>query len=638
MNNNVLLKKASIKTHNNWSVVENNIKNKLISKKKIIFMTFCEMYFYKGGKPLKEDWIGIIHDPEDTNVYYKGRSIINNKNFKKSIPYCKGLFCMSHSLKDWIIKKTNLPAHTINILHHPISDKNLKEFQIEEYKKNKSIIQIGNWLRKTYSIFKINTYINKEILPWNRRTKEELNYFLKKDKVKLTQSENKSVTKVSHVSDDDYNKIFNNKIVFLDLYSSTANNVIMECMKSNNPIIVNRHKSVEEYLGKEYPLFYDKLADVPLFLKNDKLILKAFNYLKNMDKSKFTIQVMADNINTFLYDTYKEKYLLVKPCYKSGNVGDAALIKSISNLFNPNEICIPQTINELDELNINNFKSLIYLGNDCVAYYPDNIPIKKINDFLNVNKKVHIINTSWGNNPLNPDIIKSIANNPNFQIYMIDKYSHELIQKDITFHNTPILSADIAFLLNKNISKKVNKLEEWFNKNNKLIIGINIYDVFKEHNIEVKNKIRKFIVDNKNKYRYLFIPHDSRHKEYEYLQDFCKSCNNIDGYTTNYLDPEYEKHITSKLYFIITVRIHLSILTIPNNIPAIAIAYNGLKTKGSFEHWGLDDLVIEPKNINTINNKIKYIEENYHKIQDTIDKNKEKVKSLAMKTYDNITL
>ena len=45
---------------------------------------------------------------------------------------------------------------------------------------------------------------------------------------------------------------------------------------------------------------------------------------------------------------------------------------------------------------------------------------------------------------------------------MRDKYSHELIQKDIKFNNTPILTADLAFLCKKN------------NLNNYKIIFLNI--------------------------------------------------------------------------------------------------------------------------------------------------------------------
>lgn len=320
--------------------------------------------------------------------------------------------------------------------------------------------------------------------------------------------------------------------------------------------------------------------------------------------------------------------LIVKPCFSDGNIGDEALIKTIIHLFKSDKIFIPQSKHQLNSTNITKFTLLIYFGNDCVPYYPSCIPIKQIIEFLKANKKVYIINTSWGVKLKNTNIIKSIASDPNFYIYMRDKYSHKLIQQDIKFHNTPILTADLAFLCKKNTNNKNPDLEKWLNKSNKPIIGINTHNDFNKYNKLVKNELRKFIIDNKDKYRFLFIPHDTRKKEYEDLKSICNSCKNIDGYTTKYLDPEYEKYITSKLFIVITGRMHLSILTIPNEIPCIAIAYNGLKAKGTFEHWGLEDYVIEPKTIHKIHKKVKYIEKNYKIIQDMINKNKNKVNEL----------
>jgi len=326
------------------------------------------------------------------------------------------------------------------------------------------------------------------------------------------------------------------------------------------------------------------------------------------------------------------------PSYSRGNIGDAALISTLKELFKDNNLIIPYSEHEINSININKIDFLIYFGNDCMAYY--SISKNIIHKCLSNNKKVHIINTSWGSNPKKENImfLESISNNPNFQIYMRDKYSHELIQKDIKFFNTPILTADLGFICNKNTTKKVDKLEEWLNKNNKPIIGINTHNDFKEYNTQVKNELRNFMIKNKDKYKYLFIPHDSRKKEYEDLQLLCKSCDDIDGYTTNYLEPEYEKYITSKLFLVITGRMHLAILTIPNNIPSIAISYNGVKAKGSFKHWELQELVIEPKNINMIYDKVEYIENNYKMLQMRIDNNKENVEKLIEKTINNVKL
>ena len=76
---------------------------------------------------------------------------------------------------------------------------------------------------------------------------------------------------------------------------------------------------------------------------------------------------------------------------------------------------------------------------------------------------------------------------------------------------------------------------------------------------------------------------------------------------------------------------HLSILTIPNCIPSIAVSYNGLKSLGTFSHWDLDNLVIEPQNIEKLSNLVEYIENNYKIIQDKINSKKEYVKELVNK-------
>lgn len=327
--------------------------------------------------------------------------------------------------------------------------------------------------------------------------------------------------------------------------------------------------------------------------------------------------------------------LLRIPSYSKGNIGDAALIATIKIFFKDDNLIIPTNEKELNSIDLNNIDYLVYFGNDCIAYY--GISTNIIKKCLTMNKKVHIINTSWGANPKGINIIQSVANDPNFQIYMRDIYSHELIQKDIQFYNKPILTADLGFLCKKNENNKVDKLEEWMNKSDKPIIGINTHNDFKEYNQNVKNELKKFICANKDKYRYLFIPHDSRKKEYEDLQALHKLCNGINGYTTNYLDPEYEKYITSKLYFVITGRMHLTILTIPNIIPAITISYNGMKAKGSHKHFEIEELVVEPKNIIVINDKVKYIENNYAILQNKIRENKDKVEKMIKENFHHLT-
>lgn len=46
---------------------------------------------------------------------------------------------------------------------------------------------------------------------------------------------------------------------------------------------------MEEYLGKEYPLFYDNIENIPNLLTLEK-IEETYNYMKNIDNSFLRIE------------------------------------------------------------------------------------------------------------------------------------------------------------------------------------------------------------------------------------------------------------------------------------------------------------------------------------------------------------
>ena len=71
------------------------------------------------------------------------------------------------------------------------------------------------------------------------------------------------------ISDDDLKELYaKSKAVILIQNYCLASNVVLECLSMKTPLIVNRVGDIEEYLGKEYPLFLentqedDKLYDI----------------------------------------------------------------------------------------------------------------------------------------------------------------------------------------------------------------------------------------------------------------------------------------------------------------------------------------------------------------------------------------
>jgi hypothetical protein len=102
---------------------------------------------------------------------------------------------------------------------------------------------------------------------------------------------------IEHLPDDQYDNLLSQNIVFLDLVDCSAANTIIECIVRNTPIVINRHPAIEEYIGSDYPLFYDNVDDVKDLLTIKK-IHAAYNYLKNKDKEFLHIEYFVEALRT----------------------------------------------------------------------------------------------------------------------------------------------------------------------------------------------------------------------------------------------------------------------------------------------------------------------------------------------------
>ena len=66
-----------------------------------------------------------------------------------------------------------------------------------------------------------------------------------------------SVNIINKLSNQEYDNLLTENIVFINLIDASAVNTLIECMVRNTPIIINRHPVVVELLGENYPLYYD---------------------------------------------------------------------------------------------------------------------------------------------------------------------------------------------------------------------------------------------------------------------------------------------------------------------------------------------------------------------------------------------
>ena len=119
----------------------------------------------------------------------------------------------------------------------------------------------------------------------------------------------RNITILPELNNQDYEKLFTHSCMYLDLEDTTANNVILECIKFNTPIIVRKHPALIEYLGINYPLFFENIKELTMLENSDYLfsmIKQANTYLQNMNKS----HVLCDTFNNKLkYDIEKLQHI-----------------------------------------------------------------------------------------------------------------------------------------------------------------------------------------------------------------------------------------------------------------------------------------------------------------------------------------
>ena len=113
--------------------------------------------------------------------------------------------------------------------------------------------------------------------------------------INAIEENHRSVKMIENVNDAEYDRLLSENVVFINLVDASAVNTVIECIVRRTPLIVNRLPAVEEYLGRDYPLFYNTLAQAQDLLNNLDALKAGHTYLLEYDTTKL-------HINRFLQD------------------------------------------------------------------------------------------------------------------------------------------------------------------------------------------------------------------------------------------------------------------------------------------------------------------------------------------------
>ena len=213
---------------------------------------------------------------------------------------CEGiLFTSEHTFK------TNnnllyLQNKKLGYVHHPIMpDISCKKFSVENYlnNKDKKLINLG-WFNRNFSFFEKLTVDGFEKL-FVFGGVENFKYKIFENDMIYNGISNPTTVISPSLTDNELNELLSNNIIFVNLYDSSANNAIINAVQRHCPIILNRLPACEEYLGSEYPLFYDESDEIKYLLMEEKII-EAHYYLRDLDISKFSIDNFISTVNEFI--------------------------------------------------------------------------------------------------------------------------------------------------------------------------------------------------------------------------------------------------------------------------------------------------------------------------------------------------
>ena len=300
----------SINNMGSWNTAIQALKN-INNKTDTVFFDFIDRDFgweYHNNTNMlikNQKWMGVVHHPYILPEYIYGSSkIVIDSTVNKYLHSCKYLITLSKALKAKLLYNKYVKKNKVNIINmkHPtnIFD-SILEFNYDKFIKDelKLFISLGGAFRKLNSIDKIN--INnkqyKKLWMFGSNKTYYSNLQVECQIEKYNMSGNTHISK--EVNYNTYNSILSQNIAFNDFIATSANNSILDCIARNTPIIIKKLPAVVEYLGAEYPLYFNELYEVNNLLDNSR-IKDAYTYLKNMNKKDLSLFLFIRKIYEIL--------------------------------------------------------------------------------------------------------------------------------------------------------------------------------------------------------------------------------------------------------------------------------------------------------------------------------------------------
>ena len=255
--------------HTNWnhyrsgwyyakSLLTDHLKTGQVSLYSSIEWQFEDPHFTVSWKlepkPISK-YAGILHGHPQ-----KILNFLASDWYKSTSHLCVGLYCLSSCFKiDPIIKKTVYVPFGAPYYY----------WDINQFMVNKRYITVGNAYRN-FDFIRSTGLINQHVHNYRQSA--------------------------TRLSDQDYDQLLASSVVILNITDEAVVNCVLDCLACHTPLLVNRTKTFEEYLGVDYPLFYNDLSDCVRKANDMKSLSDGHLYLKTKDISRHSGEYFINSI------------------------------------------------------------------------------------------------------------------------------------------------------------------------------------------------------------------------------------------------------------------------------------------------------------------------------------------------------
>lgn len=261
-----------------WGYIIDKLINKIeLHQNGVVLDTWADL-------PIKEDrehfnllnnnhWIGILHSVVNTDMYFNLDRFLNSKLFQSTKSNCLALMTTSNYTRRHIQRKTHVPVYK---LLHPKSELPHK-FDLDAFLSAPQLRYSGSFGRDFQKLITFHSSIPKLIFCQEDQI----------DKQTLSHASKSIVLNHNFLDHESYIQLLTRTIGFSYYWDCSASNAILEHIKTHTPLITNRLPAIEEYLGKDYPMYLDKIISNPdKFLKDKTFLQDVSDYLKEVSQKE----------------------------------------------------------------------------------------------------------------------------------------------------------------------------------------------------------------------------------------------------------------------------------------------------------------------------------------------------------------